>query len=161
MIPALKGDVRGLHASAAIAFVMASILQTSLLAQGLNDPEAIDTIIGSGVSVEELRSDDDVETVLAALDHTSANIAEVRKRFTLDDVQIVFLPDIGSAVSPIGRKVEENREEIAELQQAIEGSAMFYHAVDSHSIRVSDVVAVEFDDANGVKIYAAGEASDQ
>ena len=52
--------------------------------------------------------------------------------------------------------LEDSRAELLELQQAIEGSAMFYHAVDSRRILLRDIVGLEFDDANGVTIFVAG-----
>lgn len=158
MICTSTGDMRWLHTVAFIALLMASTPQTVLLAQGLEDPEAVDTIIGSDIDVAESDTRAEADAVVAALDKTSDSIAEVRKKFTLDKVEIVFLPDIDDVESPIGRKVEEHREEIAELHEAIEGNPMFYHAADSHSLMVRDIVALEFDDANGVKIFAAGKA---
>lgn len=159
MISAPTGDARRVHLFAAICLLAASIPHTALLAQGLADPEAVDTIIGSDVKIAESATEK-AEAVIAALDNTSRNIGEVRKRFMLDRIEIVLLPDAADESSPVGQKVEEHREEIAELRQAIEGNPMFYHAADSHSIRIGDIVALEFDDANGVTIYAAGEAAD-
>lgn len=154
----LTDDARWLHAVAGMALLAALIPQNALLAQGLESPEAIETIIGSDVNVAQSDAAEEADALIAALDNTVASTGEVRRKFTLDTVQIVFVPDVADAASPVARKVEERRQEISELHQAIEGNAMLYHAADSHSIMVRDIVALQFDDANGVRIYAAGEA---
>lgn len=157
MILAPRRDAIWLHSFFALALVV-SIPRTTLLAQGLEDPEAVETIIGSDVAVEEAEPIAEEDAVIAALENTQENISEVRKKFALDKVEIVFLPDMEDASTPIAQKVEEHQEEIAELHQTIEGNPMFYHAANSRSLMVADIVALEFDDENGVKIYATGEA---
>ena len=59
------------------------------------------------------------------------------------------------------KKVKEHKEEIVALREAIEGNAMFFHAIDSRSVLTRDVVAVEFDKADGVKIYAAAKPAER
>ena len=44
-----------------------------------------------------------------------------------------------------------------ELRKEIEGNAMLFHAVDSRQILPQDILAVEFDDANGIVIFAAAK----
>lgn len=158
MISVPTRDGRWLHVCAVIFLLAASTSWSAVLAQGLDDPNAVDTIIGSDVQLQE-GANEEADAVIAALENTSTSIREARKKFTLDKIDIVLLPDAADASSPIGQKVEEHREEIAELRQVIEGNPMLYHAADSHSVNVADIVALEFDDANGVKIFAAGEAA--
>jgi len=128
-------------------------------AQALNDT-ARDTIIGSEVGEEEVEAAAEPERVIAAIEKTPENIPAVRKTIKLDKVEIVFLPDAAAAEGgpppAIAKKVEERKDEIAELRQEIEGNAMLYHAIDSRQVLVRDVLAVEFDDA-GVVIYAAAK----
>jgi hypothetical protein len=155
---ALRGDALWLHGLAALALIATTTPQTMLLAQGLDDPQAVDTIIGSDVEVDQAGTRQAADAVIAAIENTAASIEEVRKTFTLDKVEIVLLPDIDQPDSPVAQKIEQHSEEIDELRQTIEGNPMFYHAADSHSVLVGDIVALEFDDANGVKIYAAGKA---
>ena len=47
MTTTTMADSKWLHALAAAAFLAASAPQTALMAQGLESPEAIDTIIGT------------------------------------------------------------------------------------------------------------------
>lgn len=159
LISAAGQGASRLHAMAAAAalLVVLGMPQPGLLAQGLDAEGAIDTIVGSEVTTGEEQAADDEQRILEAIDNTAANVSEVRRRFSLDAVEIVFLPDLAQASgTAVDAALEENREAITELQQAIEGSAMFYHAVDSRRIMLRDVIALEFDDANGVTIFAKG-----
>ena len=153
-----------LHALAAAAFLAASTPQTALLAQGLESPEAIDTIIGTEVEEEEARATADAGKVVAAIEKTGESIATVRKTSKLDKVDIVFLSDAavteGGPPPEIEAKIKEHEEEIAELRKELEGNAMLYHAIDSRQILLRDVLAVEFDDKNGVVIYAAAKPAE-
>jgi hypothetical protein len=154
-------DSKWLHAAAAAAFLAASAPQTALMAQGLESPEAIDTIIGTEVQEEESRATADAGKVVAAIEKTRESIATIRKTSKLDKVDIVFLSDAaateGGPPPEIEAKIKEHEEEIAELRQELEGNAMLYHAIDSRQILLRDVLAVEFNDANGVVIYAAAK----
>lgn len=127
------------------------------LAQGLDSEGAIDTIVGSDVTTGEETVGADEERILAAIDESVPNAAEVRRKFSLDKVEIIFLPDIDEEGSAVQDKLGEMRAELLELRQAIEGSAMFYHAIDSRRIMLNSVVALEFDEENGVVIFVAGE----
>lgn len=129
--------------------------------QGLQNDEAVDKIIGSDVSEEEVHADADAGKVIAAIEKTRENISTVRKTSKLDKVDIVFLSDAaiteGGPPPEIDAKVKEHEAEVAELRQEIEGNAMLYHAVDSRQVLIRDILAVDFDDANAIVIYAAAK----
>lgn len=150
-----------LHAAIATAFLIVSAPDAALLAQGLESEEAIDTIVGSEVVTDEERAAADEQRILKAIENTAANIAEVRKKVSLDKVEIVFLPDLGEEKTTVETRMEEYQDEIADLRKEIEGSAMLYHAIDSRDVLVRDLVALEFDDANGVTIFVSGEEPGQ
>lgn len=144
--------------AAAGAFLL-SASPLPLQAQGLDAEGAIDTIVGSEITTGEEEAGADEDRIIAAIENTPATIAEVRKKFSLDAVEIVFLPDVGpdrGEDGAVDAKVEEFGPRIAELREAIEGSAMFYHAINSNRILLRDIVALEFDDDNGVTIFVAG-----
>lgn len=145
-----------LHAMAATAFLFAASPNVVLLAQGLDSEQAIEAIVGSEIETAEEPAAAERDRIIAAIENTVANTSEVRKKFSLDSVEIIFLPDIGEDATAIQAAIEEREEEIEALREAIEGSAMFFHAVDSRSVLLRDVVAMEFDDANGVTIFVAG-----
>jgi hypothetical protein len=160
MTTTILPDSKWLHAVAAAAFLAAFAPQTAPMAQGLQDPKAIDTIVGTEVHEEQTPAAAQTDAVIKAIDKTAENIATVRKATTLDAVNIVFLPDAavteGGPPDEIAAKVEEHKDEIGELRQELEGNAMLYHAIDSRQILIRDILAVEFKDA-GVVIYAAAK----
>ena len=127
-----------------------------LMAQGLDAEGAVDAIVGSDVKTNEETVAVGEARVVAAIEQTRDNIGEVRKRFNIDRVDIVFLSDVGEEPSALEAKMEEFAPDIAELQNEIQGSAIFYHAINSRRVLVPDVIAIEFADDNGATIFVAG-----
>lgn len=147
--------------SMAVALVLAALSAASgLHAQGLQNPEAIDKIIGSEVQEEQVKAVADMDRVIKAIETTGDNVSTVRKTTTLQKVDIVFLTDAtateGGPPAAISAKLEEYKEEIARLREELEGNAMLYHAIDSRQILLRDVLAIEFNDRD-VVIYAAAK----
>ena len=133
------------------------------LAQGLEADGAIETIVGSDVKTGEERAKADPERIIAAIGQSRANAGKIRMLFNLDELEIVYLPDLAAEGenSEIGKALDTNKDHIEELRQAIEGSAIFYHAIDSRSLLLRDIVAVEFhDDNTTVTIFSTSEPSD-
>ena len=157
-------DSKWLHALAAAAFLAASAPHTALMAQGLESKEAIDTIIGTEVEEEESQATADSGKVVAAIEKTGESIAIIRKTSNLDKVDIVFLSDAppteGAPPPENEPNNKEHEHEKTEHRKQLEGNAMLYHAIDSRQILLRDVLAVEFDDKNGVVIYAAAKPAD-
>lgn len=146
-----------LHAATLAAFLIAANPAMPLLAQGLESEEAIDTIVDAPVATEEKTVADEESRIAAAIENTRENTAEVRKRFNLDKLDIVFIPELSEEGSELDETIESHKEAIEELRVAIEGSALFYHAIDSRSVLLRDVLAVEFGEGNDVTIFAAGK----
>lgn len=144
-----------IHAVAGAAFLIAAAPVLPLNAQGLDSEGAIETIIGSDVVTEETDTAQLAERVEAALGNTLDNAAEIRMRFNIDKLEIVFLADAAEGETPVDGLVQENAAALTELRQSIEGSAIFYHAINSNGILLRDVIAVEFND-NDVTIFALG-----
>ena len=147
-----------LHIAAA-AFLAAWPASPSLAQGGLDNDQAIDTIVGTEVEEEQSRAATDAGKVIAAIEKTRDSISKIRKTSTLDKVDIVFLEDAaateGGPPPEIEAKVKEHEAEIAELRKELEGNAMLFHAIDSREVLVRDILAVDFDGSNGVVIYAA------
>lgn len=146
--------------AAALALAACGPLATQTAFAQAVDEAARETIIGSEVGEEEVAAAAEPQRVIAAIDKTPQNIPAVRKSIKLDKVEIVFLADAaateGGPPPEIAAKIEERKDEIAELRQELESNAMLYHAIDSRQVQVRDVLALEFDDA-GVVIYAAAK----
>ena len=133
----------------------------SAVAQSL-DGKTVDNIVGSDVKQDEATASAKEGRVLAAIDRTADNIGTVRKTSNVDQVDIVFLSDTarseGGPPPRIAEKIEEHRDEVAELRQEIEANALLYHAIDSRRVLMGDVLAVEFEDgARKVVVYAAAK----
>lgn len=144
-------------------FLAAGLMAPPAVAQGLDAPEAIDSIVQSDVREEESQAEADTGKIIAAIERSAENASTVRKVTKLDRLDIVFLPDAapteGGPPADITRKLEEYDRDIAGLRQELTGNAMLFHAIDSRSILVQDVLAIEFDDDGGAVIYAAAKPS--
>jgi hypothetical protein len=145
------------------AVLLAAILTVAQAgAQGLDNEKAIDTIIGSEVEEQQSRASDETGKIVAAIEKTPEAIDTVRKISKVEKVEIVFLPDAAADGAPaeIDAAAARHESEIAELRKEIEGNAMLFHAIDSRSVMMRDVLAVDFDDTAGVVIYAAARKPD-
>lgn len=146
-----------IHMAFAAALFTAFVMAFPLNAQGLKSEQAIDTIIGSPVEEEEEQARADPAKLVAAIEATLDTTAIVRKTSNVDKVEIVFLPDMTEgAPSEIAAAIEKHKDEIASLRQELEGNALLYHAIDSRSVQLRDVFAVDFHDKS-VVIYAAAK----
>ncbi|MEX0956403.1 MAG: hypothetical protein WDZ83_14485 [Rhizobiaceae bacterium] len=99
-------DFRLIHAIAGVAFLFAlSPQMTPLLAQGLDQEEAIESIIGSNVSTEEQQTGADIDRVIAAIAGVLDAAGEVRKAFNLDELRFCFCPTSMSKVHASMRRL--------------------------------------------------------
>ena len=140
----------------------ALLAQTALpaAAQGLQTEGAVETIIDAPVATEEKPVAAENDRITAAIAKGEANAEEIRKRSQVDKVDIVVVPGLADANSPLGKTIADHRESINALRAEIEGSAIFFHAVDSKDILLRDVVAVELGERNEVTIFVAAPAAD-
>ncbi len=150
--------------TAATALLLAAMsVAPGLRAQGLDNPEAIEKIIGSEVQEEQVEAAADTERVIKAIEATGDNISTVRKTTALDKVDIVFLTDSGVTEGgpppEVEAKLEEHKDAITQLRQELEGNAMLYHAIDSRQVLLRDVLAIEFNNRD-VVIYAAAKPAE-
>ena len=150
-----------LRYAATMALVLATAPLAGLNAQELESSETVDRIVGSQVKLEEARTTAEAGKVASAIDRTRENIGMVRKTSKLDKVDIVFLTDAarseGGPPPAIESKIEQHRDDIAELRKEIEANALLFNAIDSRRVQAEDVVAVAFDDPGKVIIYAAAK----
>ncbi|MBO6719989.1 MAG: hypothetical protein JJ913_18700 [Rhizobiaceae bacterium] len=146
-----------IHVTALAVFLAAANPAMPLLAQGIDNEESIDAIVDAPVATEEKRVDEEQDRIVAAIENSRATAAEVRKLFTIDKLDIVFVPELAEEGSPLGAEIDEHGEALDELRTAIESSALFYHAIDSRSVLLRNVVGVEFGKRNDVTVFAAGK----
>jgi hypothetical protein len=135
-----------LFASAAVVLLVGAFAVKSAVAQGLDSETAIQSIVGSEVQTGEIPIEEAGDRLVSAIGNIPESTREVLRRFNLGEVEIVRLTDSDSPkAEAVVAGIEDNRTEIHDLRVAIEASAMFYHAVNSRRIQLSDVVALEFD----------------
>ncbi len=135
------------------------LLPGAPLAQGLDAEGARATIIDAPVATEEKTVAEEDARIAAAIARSGESAAEIRKRFSVGKVDIVFVRGLAEAGSPLAGTIADHAEALASLRKEIEGSAIFYHAVDSHRVLLKDVVAVEFGEGGDVTIFVAAPAA--
>jgi hypothetical protein len=134
----------------------ALLLAPSLAAaQGLDAEGARDTIIDAPVVTEEKPVEAENTRITEALAKGAENATEVRKRFQVGKVDIVFVPGLTEEGSPLADAISSHADSIEALRKEIEGSAIFYHAIDSQQVLLRDIVAVEFGAGDEVTIFVA------
>ncbi|WP_439604970.1 hypothetical protein [Shinella sp.] len=155
MILSSPSDARLSHCAFALALMLsAAVPMAGLHAQGLETEGAVEAIIGSDVKTEETTVEATAERIIAAIAGTADATSAVRTRFNLGEVDIVLLTNLAEPNNPVASAIEENLEAIQALRTEIEGSAMFYHAIDSNNVILQNVIALEFD-GEDVTIFAA------
>jgi len=137
----------------ALAVLMAGAAQSPTMAQGLDSEEAIDAIIGSDVKTDEVHQDGDMQRVVEAIANSRHSAELARKAFNLDSLEIIFVPEVSE---DLAKAIEEHENDVRTLRESIEGSAMFYHAIDSRSIMLTNIIAAEFGEGNDVTIFVKG-----
>jgi hypothetical protein len=145
----------------AIALLALASTAAPVPAQGLDSEQAIDTIVGSEVEEQQSSAGEEARRVVAAIEKTQDAIASVRKISNVGKLEIVYLPDAAEDAPPaISEAVSRHQAEIDELRKEIEGNAMLFHAIDSRSLLVRDVLAVDFAPEDAVVIFAAAQKPD-
>lgn len=155
-IIAVRDKPHLIHLAFATALLFSAVPGVPLMAQGLEAEGAVEAIVGSDVKTGQEAVTADEGRIVAAIEQTRENIEHVRKSFNIDGVDIIFLPDLNEEETAVDAKMQEFASEISELQTEIQGSAIFYHAINSRRVLVTDVIAIEFGDNNSATIFVAG-----
>lgn len=130
-------------------------------AQGLDSDEAIDAIVGSEVKTEQATTVEETDRLIEAIGTAGTAAQEVRKTFNLDELDIIFVSPDTAGTPEVVDVLEKNAQSLQTLREAIEGSALFYHAVDSRNILVRDIIAVEYGEESRVTVFVIGEAPEE
>ena len=147
---------------AALACLALTSTTPPFFAQGLGNEQAIDTIIGSEVEEQQSNAGEEAGKVVAAIEKTQEAIATVRKISNVGKLEIIYLPGAAEDNAPpaIREAVARHENDIDELRKEIEGNAMLFHAIDSRSLLIRDVLAIDVAAADEVVIYAAARKPD-
>lgn len=154
MIPGSQAFL--LHTAVLAALLMVGNPAMPLLAQGIDSEKSIDAIVDAPVETKEKPVSEEQGRIVAAIENSRENASQVRKLFNINKLEIVFVPELKGKSSPVSGAIEKHDEDIEELRDAIEGSALFYHAIDSRSVLLRDVIAVEFGEDNALTVFTAG-----
>lgn len=142
-----KNSLPGL--SLAAALLAAAIPATPVAAQsGTTDALSDDPASVFGYSVdkaEEPDAADAVAKVLQALEHTDSNAQQIRMTFGVENFR--FVPLAATEMDKIAPEMADREAELTALRTAIEASAIFYSAMQSESVEIGSIVAVELSDA--------------
>lgn len=142
---------------AACALALAAAAVPAGRAQTLNDDATLKSIIDAEVKTAEKPLAEEQQRIADAIGKSRENAELIRKLTNVDELEIVLVPDLSRKNTPLAARIEANRDAIAELREAIDGSAIFFHAVNSRNVLLRDIVAVEFGDRAHVTVFAAGE----
>ena len=140
----------------AFVAILAVTMQLPVHAQAIDRETAVDAIIGSEIKTDEVHQASDIQRVIAAIQNSRHSAELARKAFSLDTLEIVFVPELSG---DLAKTISENDVDIKVLRESIEGSAMFYHAIDSRSIMLNNIIAAEFGDENDVIIFIKGTSA--
>lgn len=155
------GNFALMHGLALGAFMLAAMPSFHAGAQDLGGSAAsAETIVGSEIATDKAEPDSVVDDVVAAIEKSSDAANEVRKLFRVDDFHIVYLGarDTGEGMERIHAALEDNADATKELREAIEGSSVFYTALDTNNLEVENVVAAAITEDKAVTAYVFGEA---
>lgn len=150
---AVRRAVRTGARAATVGLVLGLVLQAPVAAQGLDRDEAVDAIVGSEVKTEQVDAAAAARRVLAAIGNAGEAAAKVRRTFALEALEIAFVPDIEQASDRVAAALSEHERQIEALREAIEGSALFFHAVDSRSVMVRDIIGLDFPEDGAARIF--------
>lgn len=157
-----RREATWLHLAAFTAFLLMAAPNLPLLAQGLDAEGAVESIIGSEVQTEEQAATAaQSDKVLTAIASASEAAMEARMAFSLDGVKIIFIPEADKEDSSISEAVQEHQAAIKSLRQAVQGNAMLFHSIDSHSIQLDNILAIDFGEDGTATIYVAGKDPSQ
>ncbi|MFN7102024.1 MAG: hypothetical protein ACK4N1_05315 [Pseudorhizobium sp.] len=132
--------------SLAAALLAATIPATPASAQSgvdaLGDPA---DLFGYSVDkAEEPDAADVVAKVLQALEQTESNAEQIQMTFGVENFH--FVPLAATEMEKIAPEMADREAELTALRTAIEASAIFYSAIQSESVDIGSIVAVELSD---------------
>lgn len=123
---------------------------TAVQAQDFQRPNASENIADSEISVEDTRAADRADELLGTLNNLPASIDRLKIITTMEKIDVAYLSDLIGENAPesVQDAIAANDENINELQNAIEGSAIFYNALVSQEVNIPDVVSIKLDEPN-------------
>jgi hypothetical protein len=143
------------------ATVLAGALAFSgpVLAQSFESQDPSESIADSEISVEGTRAAERLEDLMTSIENLPESVDRVKIITNMERIDVVYLSDMidGGAPAELEEAVTENAERIDELQNGLEGSAIFYNALSSQRVNIADVVSILLDEPDAT-IFVRGVA---
>lgn len=150
-----------------IGSLTASVLMAALAigtadAQDFQRPDAAENIADSEISVEDTNAAERADELLATIGALPESVDRIKIITTMEKIDVVYLSDLvgESAPKEITEAIEASKDRILQLQKAIESSAIFYNALTSREVNISDVVSIELKEPNAT-IFVRGVPPDE
>jgi hypothetical protein len=98
---------------------------------------------------------------MTSIENLPESVDRVKIITNMERIDVVYLSDMidGGAPAELEEAVTDNAERIDELQNGLEGSAIFYNALNSQRVNIADVVSILLDEPNAT-IFVRGVAPD-
>lgn len=159
-VPGPAGGMR--HVRWAVSLMFAFIATAPVAAQDFERPNAPENIADSEISVEDTTASERADELLETLASLPESVDRLKIITTMDKIDVAYLSDLIGENAPeeVEKAIEANDENILELQNAIEGSAIFYNALASREVNIPDVVSIKLDEPNAT-IFVKGIPPDQ
>lgn len=135
---------------------------TAAPAQSFDNQDASENIADSEISVDDTKAAERTGELLENLASLPETTDRIKIITTMDRIDVVYLSDLIGENAPkeVREAIEANDERIDGLQQALEGSALFYNALSSRNVNLADVVTVRLEEPDAT-IFVRGVPPDQ
>lgn len=142
------------------AFLFSAMPAFNSAAQTLDSSGDAETIVGSEIATDEAEPDDVADDVIAAIEKSAATADQIKTMFRVGDFHIVFLgdPEKVDSMTEVQSALEDNSDAVTGLREAIDGSAVFYTALDTNNLEVENVVSATVTEDKKVTVYVIGAA---
>lgn len=160
-VPARPRIRRRIGALAAPLLAAALVLGPAA-AQDFQRPDAAENIADSEISVEDTNAAERADELLQTIGALPEAVDRIKIITTMDKIDVVYLSDLVSENAPkeIAEALEVSKDRILQLQKAIESSAIFYNALTSREVNISDVVSIKLNEPDAT-IFVRGVPPDE
>ena len=143
----------------ALTMALSAVCTTSEAQSGKSGTQTI-APYGSDITVRTQARGIEVETVVAAVGNSKASAQDIKVLSKLRSVNVVDLDEVLTEKQRglIAKAVDDHRDDVKDLDLALEGNALTFAALSARSVTPAMVVGVDFPRAtNTMTIYRLGK----
>lgn len=154
----IRRRIGGLAASVLVAALIAG----PVAAQDFQRPDAAENIADSEISVEDTNAAERTDELLQTIGTLPESVDRIKIITNMEKIDVVYLSDLVGENAPteIAEAIEASEDRILQLQKAIESSAIFYNALTSREVNISDVVSIRLSEPDAT-IFVRGVPPDE